>query len=371
MAIKKDIPGPVRRAAARFHKKRAEYYAYLADILISTRGETKLLTLFERDAQRYEGQPRGILAAHWVDRYSNNGSDLAEAWQGTFPDDEVSIIRVAQDAGSGALEAALSDVSRVARLSDKVKSEVLGTLMAAIIGLSIAIVMLALFPIFASEKLQDIYSFIPLEAWGSKGKAFVNYAEGVKANGLFVVGAVILALSWIQWSLNNWIGPRRDWADRKIVLYRAIRDIKGALFLSTMSTLTRKRGSVMFTLSESLSVFSSSVRSKWLRWRVEEILSRVDATGATNSEAFSTNLLSSEMYYYLRDTQEARGFSEGFSETGRYVESAIVEDLVKRMTVYRWSLLFVGLICVITIMAWQFSVINEMKGAMQLYYSSR
>jgi type II secretory pathway component PulF len=259
----------------------------------------------------------------------------------------------------------------VAQLSDKVKSEVAGTLMAAIIGLSIALVMLIIFPIFSAAKLQEIYKFIPLEAWGKTGKGYLKYVENVKEYSLYVLAVVAVILAWVQWSVNNWTGAARDWSDRNIVLYRAIRDIKGALFLATMSTLTRRRGNVMFTLRESLSVFASSVRSKWLRWRVEEIMEMVDITGATTSDAFSTNLLSQEMFFFLRDTQEARGFADGFSETGKYVEGAVVKSLVKRITVYRWALLFVGLMCVIGVMGWQFAVMNEMKGAMQLYYSSK
>ena len=77
------------------------------------------------------------------------------------------------------------------------------------------------------------------------------------------------------------------------------------------------------------------------------------------------------MYYYLRDTQEARGFAEGFDETGKYVEGNILEGIVKRMTVYRWGLLLIGVFCVVGIMGWQFSVIYEMKGVMSNYYSSK
>lgn len=365
------IPAAVRRAASRFRKKRSDYYAYLANIMKSTRGETKLLTLFERDAQRYGGTPRGILAAYWVDAYGNNGSNLSASWQGCFPDDEVSIIRVAQDAGGNALEVALADVARIAALSDKVKKEVVGTLAAALIGLSIATVMLTIFPIFSSSKLQEIYSFIPLDQWGVQGTRFNNYADWIKSNGVYVFLGLAVVLTWVQWSLNNWVGPSRDWADQKVVLYRAVRDIKGALFLATMSTLTRKRGNVMFTLRDSLTTFSSSVRSSWLRWRVDEIVERVDQTGAVDSDAFDTNLLSKEMYFYLRDTQEARGFADGFEETGRHVEGSIVDDLVKRMTVYRWVLLLGAVACVVGVMGWQFSVINEMRGVMNLYYSSK
>lgn len=371
MSAKNKIPARVRRAAQRFRKKRSDFYAYLAHMMEATKGETKLLTIFERDALRYEGTPRGELSAYWVEVYSNNGSNLAETWQGCFPDDEISIIRVAQDAGGDALVVALGDVARVAALSDKVKKEVMSTLMAAVIGMTMALVMLTVFPIYSSGKLQEIFSFIPLDQWGSHGTRLNDYATWISKNGVVVGAVLVVIFTWVQWSLNNWVGPSRDWADQNVVLYRAIRDIKGAMFLATMSTLTRKRGNVMFTLRDSLTTFSSSVRSAWLRWRVDEIVTRVDQTGGVDSDSFATNLLSKEMYFYLRDTQEARGFADGFAETGQYVEESIVEDLIKRMTIYRWVLLLTAVGCVVGVMSWQFSVINEMRGVMNLYYSSR
>lgn len=371
MSDNEQLSFGLKNAAKKFHKNRAEYYRYLASMLESSKGNTKMSTLFERDAQRYEGKARGILAAYWHNKYLNNGGNLAECWQGTLPDDEISIIRVAQSAGDGALLAALNDVSRVAMLSDRVKKEVIGTLTAAIIGVAVATFMMTVFPIFSSNKLQEVYSFIPLSEWGKKGKAFNQHADNVKDYGLYCVVALSFILFFFSWTINNLTGPVRDWMDKNIAVYRTIRDIKGALFLATMATLTRKRGNVMYTVATSLTTLATSARSPWLKWRVEEIVDRIESSGATGSDAFATNLLSEEMYFFLRDTQEARGFSEGFDETGKFVENTILGGIIGRMTVYRWTLLLTGVACVVGVMGWQFSVIYEMKEVMTTYYSSR
>lgn len=366
-----SIPAAVRRAAARFRSHRAAYYEYLAEMLEASKGEIKVLQLFERDAERYPKLPRGVLCAYWAQVYSENGADLAETFQGTLPDDEIAIIRISQDAGDGALLAALKDVARVARLADRVKAAVWGTLAAAVIGLAIATVMLTVFPVFSAHKLQEVYGFIPLDQWGPRGKSFNAHAERVKSYGLYALLAVGLVLTYLNWSVTNVTGPRRDWLDTNIVLFRIYRDIKGALFLATMSTLTRRRGNTMFTLRQSLETFVASARSPWLKWRVQEILDRIDATGGTNSEVFNTRLLSPPMFYYLRDLQESRGFAEGFEETGRYVESTVVAGVLTRMAVYRWAILMLGVAAVVFVMGWQFSVIYEMKGVMSTYFSSR
>lgn len=367
----KTLPSNVKAAAKRFRKSRVDYYKYLASMLESSKGQTKFETLFERDAQRYEGKPRGVLAAYWYAEYQQNGANLSDTLEGTFPTDEVAVLRVAEAASDGAISVALRDISRIAALSDRLRKETISTLAAAVGGLILATVMLTLFPVFSSHKLIEMYKFIPLDAWGAKGKAFNNYADGVVAYGLYVVVLFLLFVFYVGWTFENLTGPARDWLDKNLSVYKSIRDVKGALFLSTMSTLTRRRGGGMQTLTASLHTLILSIRSPWLKWRVEEVVSNIEATGATGSDSFKTNLLSEEMFFFLRDTQEARGFSAGFEETGAYVETVLIETIVKRLALYKWGILMVGVISVIAVLAWQSSVISEMKGVMTNYYSTR
>jgi hypothetical protein len=367
----KSIPSNIKTAARRFRKERVDYYKYLASMLESSKGQTKFETLFERDAQRYDGKPRGILAAYWYSEYQQNGANLSSALEGTLPTDEVAVLRVAEAASDGAISSALRDVSRIAALSDRLRKETISTLGAAVGGLVLAILMLTIFPVFSSRKLIEMYSFIPLDAWGSRGKAFNNYAEWIASFGLYVVVFLSLIIFFVVWTFENLIGPTRDWLDKNISVYKCLRDVKGALFLSTMSTLTRRRGGGMQTLTDSLHTFILSIRSPWLKWRVEEVVSNIEVTGATGSDSFKTNLLSEEMFFFLRDTQEARDFASGFQETGAYVETVLIETIIKRLGLYKWGILMVGVITVIAVLGWQSSVIGEMKGVMTNYYSSQ
>jgi type II secretory pathway component PulF len=361
----------IRRAAARFKGSRADYYHYLALMLESTKGGTKISTIFDNDAQRYEGKPRGALSAYWSQTYQSKGANLADAWQGTLPDDEVTIIRVAQTASDGALIPALHDISRIAKLSDRVKTEVVWTLSAGIVGITVALLMLTVFPVYSAGLLQERYAFLPLSEWGPLGKSLLAHAERVKSYGIYVVLFIVALLSGFSWSINNLIGPVRDWLDTHVVVYRTIRDIKGAMFLATMSTLTRKRGNVMYTATASLSTLVQSARSPWLKWRVQEILDRIEHSGMRGSEAFKTKILSNEMYYFLNDTQAAIGYSEGFDETGKYVENKILGNIIKSMSIFRWVLLLTAVFAVAGMMGWQLSVVFEMGRAVQTYYTSR
>lgn len=361
----------LRQAASNFRRQRATYYQHLADLLEAGGGDIKILQIFEKDAVRHGKTSRAVLSALWAERYATNGANLSDAWRGTLPDDEVAIIDVAQTAGAGALLAALRDVARIASLSDRVKRQSIGTLIAAFVGVSVAMVMLTVYPVFASNKLQEMYSFIPLNEWGPRGRFFNAWAGNVKTYGLYFAMTAIVASVYIHWTFNNLTGPIRDWLDRNVAVYRVVRDVKGALFLATMATLTRRRGNTMYTLSKALTTFARSIRSPWLRWRVQEINEGVNQTGAIGTSAFDTNLLSPEMYFFLVDMHESKGFAEGFEATGRYVEGTILDQILKRMTVYRWALLLLAMGSVLGVLGTQMSVIYEMKDTMMTYYGSR
>jgi hypothetical protein len=365
-----NLPFSLRVAASRFSPHRADYYFYLSSVLKSSNGNLKVLQIFENDSVRYQGAPRGILSDYFYDTYANNGGDLATTFEGIFPDDEVANLRVGQDAGENGIIGALEDVARLAKLAIKVRSESLGTVAAGLIGIAIAAVMLTAFPIFAVNAIQNAYSFIPVEAWGKIGRNFYAYASGVKTYGIYVGMLLVLIGSYVAWSIDNLTSPVRNWLDEHIALYRVIRDIKGALFLSTMSTLTRRRGNVMYTLRQSLEAFSASARSPWLKWRIGQIIDGSDLSGAIGTEAFKTGLLSKEMYFFLEDMQRANGFSEGFQATGNHVESTVLASIIVRMTVYRWVLLGLALASVLAMFAWNFSVIYEMRDAMKVFLNT-
>jgi len=358
------------QAAKKFNRERAAYYNYMASVLEGSGGKIKILDLFQNDIIRYEGRARGTLCAFWYDRYSENGGNLADTFQGTLPEDEVAIIRVAQDAGADALIVALRDVGRNAKLSDDVRNKTLVTLASGLFGIGLALAMLLAFPIFSARLMRENYDFLPLAYWGTSGKNFVGYAEWVKAYALIIGVLAVTAGVWIHWTIANYVSPFREWLDERIILYRVIRDLKGAMFLATMSTLTRKRAGIVFTLKQSLEIFSQSAKTPWLKWRINQVIDGADVTGAIGVDAFRTGMISREMFYYLEDMDNAKGFADGFEETGRYVESAILGDIIKKMMFYRWALLICALVVTLSMFSWQFRVIHEMKGAMQTYLAS-
>lgn len=354
------IPLNVRMAASAFKRQRAEYYLNVGALLEASKGNTKIIDIFEKDAQRYGKKPRGILAAYWAQKFMAC-ADLADTWQGTLPDDEVAIIRASRNAGLGALATAFRDIGRIAKLTDRIKKESILTVSAGLIGATIALVMVTVYPIYASGMLQDIFVYLPAENWGPQGRSLIAHANWVKEYWLIALAPLFVIAYYVHWSVNNLTGPIRNWLDQHVAIYRTIRDVKGTLFLATMATLTRKRGGTMFTLDTALNTVAQSSTSPWFKWRIYEILASVDKTGATTSDAFDTNLLNREMYYFLRDVQEARGFSEGFEEVGAYIEGTVQEAIIKHMVKYRWIMLLASLVVVAYVVAWNQMVIYEIS----------
>lgn len=353
-----------KQAARRFRSKRAEYYEDLAALLSTT--NRKMLSILEADALRYVNTPRGQLSALWAQRFIDNGANLAEAWQGTLPADEVAILYVQQDAGEDAIPSALNDLAVMARLSDRVISESVNTLAVAFLALIVATVAITVMPGFSVSTMKESIE-VPVSYWGPFGRAMVAWDETVKAYAFPVLIIVLMGTTWLIWSAQNWVGQSRETADRTVTLYRTLREISAVRFLMAMSTLTRKRGNVMHTLEDALLSLADSSASPWMRWRIEQVLDRIGETGATTCDVFDSGLLSQEMFWRLRDVEEGSGFAAAFDVTSKYVAAHLVPRLIKRLTVWRWILLFTGVVVTGGMVLWIQTATFEMKAAAMNY----
>lgn len=353
-----EIPFKVAYASRSFHKDRSSYYKYLG--LMLKGGKNKPRKLFEDDIERYAGKPRGVLSEHWLDANITEGGKLADSFQGTLPDDELAILRVSEESGGDALVSALADVSRMAKLADTIKSQVITTLLVGFVAILLATMMWTVLPIIAVKNAKRGFANVPLEYWGGAGRSLLNYANFVEGYWYIVILLLAGVIFAIYWSLGNLVGPTRDWLDRNLALYRVGRDIRAALFMSTMSMLTRKRGNVMFTLEQGLQKFLDSARSPWMRWRIEQILDR----GGAGAEPFRTGLLPDEMFYFLEDMEKASGISQAFSDTRDFVEEILLEKIIAQMTFYKWLMLVGAVVLGGTMFIWNIAVVNELRSAM-------
>ena len=122
----------------RFSGMRADYYEYLADMLDGLQGRKSQRDLFHDDALRHGDRTvRGRLARRWVRTLENCGGDLATAWAGSMPSEELALLRAAQAGGAGALIAALRDLARAARVAGQAARIFRDTLLAGLLALCV------------------------------------------------------------------------------------------------------------------------------------------------------------------------------------------------------------------------------------------
>lgn len=355
---------PLGMAAMAFRSQRAEYYEYLADLMSSSGGQRNMLDMFHADAQRYKGKPRGVLSAHWAQRYDETGADLAATWSGTLPEADLMVIRVAQNSGGVAMEQALRDISRVTTVVERARSEFISTVAVGLFGLLLALGMLAALPLFLVPSLKSAFSFVPLEKWGSAGQSLLSLSDAIAHHWLPALLVVFAAVAWVAWSLPNFIHPVRRWLDDHIALYRLYRDFRGALFLATIASMVRKRAAASgLRLNDALAELGASAEP-WLRWHCEQIIERIDHTGGQGPDVFDTGVLDREVLYFLMDLVESRGFDEGLQKAGARTEKRAAVVVASRAAILRWAMLIGSLAVVGGILLWIVNVNYEMKQIM-------
>ena len=365
-----ELPASVKRASSWFESKRADYYEYFSRVLSSSGGRIKPRQILQKDIDRFAGKPRGTLSQHWFDRIEENGGDLSDAFEGTFPDDEIAVLRIAQGQGEGSLEKALLDMAKIARQQQAIVKEVKSTVYVAFFGLILAALMATLFPIYVATDNRKNYGYIPLELWGPKAKTLLAYTDFLQAWGIVVL-ILLIALAYLfKWSLAGWIGELRTVADRKIGIYRTYRDIKCASFMTTMATLTARNGTKSRTMLQAIELFSQSIRTPWLSWRVNATRDLIEELGGTTADSFRTPMISDDIFYYLQDMQEASGLEKGFQDTARYIDDALIPALKVRLIFYRYLILGFAIALIIFVWASNFAIMREMVGVMKMFQSS-
>jgi type II secretory pathway component PulF len=354
----------VRWAAYQFKSKRLEYYTNLADRIEAADGKKNFLDFFTADAQRYAGKSRGVLSEHWVVRMQDTGADLANTFSGTLPEEEVMLIRVAQQSGKAGILTALRDLARVGQTIQEAKNEFVSTMVAAFFGALIACAALAAIPFFSVPKLTETFSMLPQDKWGPVGQTMLSISDFLKSWGIFLFVGLIGLGVWIVWSLTNWTGTTRQWCDRHVLIYKLYRDFRGALFMATLASMTKHQGNSLSLIRNSLLLLGQQ-SSPWLSWHITQIVAFIDETGKTTADAFNTGILEEETLYFFIEVFETRGFDVGMQEAGRRTERMAKVVVTKRATVLRWATLGSALVTVMYIAGLHYRFVFEIKGLMQ------
>lgn len=352
----------------RFSGMRADYYEYLADMLDGLQGRKSLRDLFHDDALRHGDRTvRGRLARRWVQTLENCGGDLATAWAGSMPSEELALLRAAQAGGAGALIAALRDLARAARVAGQAARIFRDTLLAGLLALCVALALACAVPYFTAPRLQAVFHDVPAIHHGGLTRGLFAFGEAVRA-GLPLLAACAAGGAWVLvWSLPNLVGPWRARLDGWFI-WRLYRDVNAIRFLAMLAVLVRRRGSVDIRLRQALDMQADQA-GPWLSWHIRTMVARIDA-GLVGADSFDTGMIDRPTWWYLNDMIVAHGMACGLDRAAARVEGRALARVARQAQGLRWTLLLGALAAVLALALWHYAAIDELRRAMMHVHAS-
>nr|WP_026350051.1 type II secretion system F family protein [Bordetella sp. FB-8] len=354
--------------ALRFRAVRADYYAYLAEMLRAMQGRKTLLDHFEDDARRYgPTSVRGRLSRRWARRYQESGGDLAAAWADVLPADECLLIAAGQQAGGGALTEVLRDLAHVARLIHSLRAELLATTAAGLAGACVACALLCAVPYFTVPRLQQVFQSLPQDYLGPVTRGLYSLADGVRRMLAAWAFGLPAGMALIFWSLPNLTGRLRGRLDQ-LLFWRMYRDFHAIRFLAMLAVLLRRRGNIDTRLREALSSLAWNARP-WLAAHVAAMLAHID-TGIVGVDSLNTGLLDRELWWFLADMSTAHGLVEGLHQARLRAEFHAAARLRRQAQALRWTCLLASAGAVIGLTLWHYAAIDELRRALMQFHAT-
>lgn len=379
----RSLSDPIKNAAGKFRKKRADYYETLADRLENTSGLT-LKDLFERDALRYSvgrdgnpiKSPAGILAAYWAERYVEVGGSLAATFEGTLPAEDVALIRVGEMAGSGALPSTLRDMARLTGMIQTAKSTFITTIAVGAGALCVLAGSMLAMPMFTVPLLRDTFSALPVSQIPHRAAMLYSFSDAIKDNVLVIVVLLVGFLWWCKWSLTNLVGDFRMKLDN-FGIWRLYGDFQGAMFLAVLSTIVKRRNNSSTQLPDALAQLREG-SSPWLAWHIDQMLSNLANVNSSQAgenstaiaNALNTGLIDQETFWYFLDVQDGAGIAAGLYKTGLRVEGPTLKKVAARAGVLRAIMLIIALSGILGGAAMTASAGSALTQALKIYYET-
>lgn len=360
----------LRYQARRFRKRRAAYYQFLAELLAHTSGGKTLLAIFEDDASRYGPRhPRGFLSARWAQRYQQSG-DLAFAFEGSIPADDVLVLRVAQRAGAGALADAFGDLARLAHLAEQARGILRSSLSSVVIGLAIVAGVLASIPLFVVPQLRDSFRRLPEDAleYGTgiiaAARNYFALSDFLASFGLPLLGLAVGGCALVGWSLSRYTGRFRPELDR-VFPYSAYRSIQSIRFADTLACLVRPRGNSSPSLLAAIQEQMDGAPA----WRAHHLtaMQRRILAGNVRVDALNTGLLDRESYWYLADLAMCHPVHEALHRMRDYVVTIALPQISRSATRVRYVTLISLVLLMVALLSWQYLTVYALSQAMATF----
>ncbi|VFR47667.1 Integral membrane protein [plant metagenome] len=355
-------------ASRQLRRERADYYEYLAERMAAGVGGKTLLALFRGDAARRGNAPRARLSAEWARRCEASGGDLFEVWSGVFPEEDLLLLRTAQQAGAAALVQALRDLADATRLVEGARRTLRQTLAAGVVALCVLAGMLAAVPHYTAPRLWRTFQGVPLELHGPTAQAFQQFSVWLQAWLPACLSGLCIVLSGFVLSLPRHTGRVRTVLDRHAP-WSLYRDFQGLRFLLLLALLLRPQGHRVIALRDALARVAGS-SGVWVAWQAQRVGDRLDA-GWAGADVFDTGLFDPELGGFLQDMIDAHGMDTGLRRATERLRTQALRRLSGQAQAWRWVLLLGALAGLLALAAWHYAVIDDLRRAMMIHHAGR
>lgn len=353
----------------RFDRARADYYEYLAAVVGATQGRRTVKEIFNADALRYGPDTvRGRLSRRWLSAYEASGGDLYSTWRGCFPLSELNLVRAAQHLGNDSLVRTLGDLASALRLSRQAANILVSTLWSAGVALIVLAGMSFAVPAFTIPSLRQTFHVLTPDYYGAMTTALFGLSDFIRDKWGLVAGLMAGGFCAILWSLPNLCGPARVMAE-KLTLWRIYRHIHALRFFSALGIVLGKDGASPTRLRTALWMQKAGA-SPWRNGHIDAMLARIDA-GLVGAATFDTGLLDRDLYWFLCDTELARGLAVGLVMTRQRLELRVLREVAARAARLRWCLLLSAVAGLVGLGVWHYAVIDELRRSLLIFYASQ
>jgi len=355
--------------AWQFGRNRRSYYEYLAALLQGTAGARTLKQIFAADARRYGPQSaRGRLSRRWLELFQAAGGDLYATWFGTFPVNELAILRGAQSQGNDTLVATLVELSRVLGVIDTARNILRTSLLTAVLALAIVTATVLLVPAFTVPRLREAFGAIPVEYHGGAASSLFRFADVIAQLWPIALLCSVLIACLVPISFARYVGWGRSWLDR-IGPWRVYRQVHALRFLAMLAVALGKGEHGATRLRQGLELQLAGA-TPWLAAHVLRMVHHVDS-GRQGVAIFDTGLMDPSQLWFLDDMVAARGLTPGLRACSDWVERHVLGVVARQAAAMRWCLLLAALSGVLSIALWHFAAIDDMRRALALYQAGQ
>jgi type II secretory pathway component PulF len=328
------LAAPIRRFFAKraFNGRRLIVYEGMAGVLKAGAASKTPTWAAQFETWRNRAQSRNQLVAiayEDIRRRLENGHSLSKALAPFIPPEEAMVI----DAGeaSGKLIPTLDALARSAEAAREIRDAIKGAYRAptgALLGF------IAVSVISGATIWPSMLEALPPKYWDGWALA-IMYFQIYLTEHLALLTLVLLIYAAYRYSLPNWIGARRRWAEKVLPMYATYRDRNASSLLIVMASLLRA-GKTMDQALERI----SAQGTPYLRWHTRAMQRRLVAFAGDPARILSSGLFSDDILDRITNATASRQLADAIQHIGTEAIMDVVKS-VKTAAIVGATLMYV------------------------------